>query len=269
MILDVHGGQAYCYSGGKPFDPALPAVVFIHGAQNDHSVWALQTRYLAHHGFGVLAVDLPGHGRSSGPALASVEAMAEWLLALLDAAGVARALLVGHSMGSLVALQASQRAPDRVKGLALLGTTWPMKVSDALLETSKNDEPAAIDMVNIWSHASIAHKPSSPAPGFYVMGVARRLMQRMSQLNPEHLFHTDFAACNAYANGEAAAQAVRCPALFIFGSRDMMTPPRSTKLLTASIAHGKIVTVDAGHSMMAEQPDAVLDALYAFARENR
>jgi pimeloyl-ACP methyl ester carboxylesterase len=195
--------------------------------------------------------------------------MAEWLLALLDAAGVARALLVGHSMGSLVALQASQRAPDRVKGLALLGTTWPMKVSDALLETSKNDEPAAIDMVNIWSHASIAHKPSSPAPGFYVMGVARRLMQRMSQLNPEHLFHTDFAACNAYANGEAAAQAVRCPALFIFGSRDMMTPPRSTKLLTASIAHGKIVTVDAGHSMMAEQPDAVLDALYAFARENR
>jgi pimeloyl-ACP methyl ester carboxylesterase len=269
MILDVHGGQAYCYSGGKPFDPALPAVVFIHGAQNDHSVWALQTRYLAHHGFGVLAVDLPGHGRSSGPALASVEAMAEWLLAVLDAAGVARALLVGHSMGSLVALQASQRAPDRVKGLALLGTTWPMKVSDALLETSKNDEPAAIDMVNIWSHASIAHKPSSPAPGFYVMGVARRLMQRMSQLNPEHLFHTDFAACNAYANGEAAAQAVRCPALFIFGSRDMMTPPRSTKLLTASIAHGKIVTVDAGHSMMAEQPDAVLDALYAFARENR
>jgi pimeloyl-ACP methyl ester carboxylesterase len=269
MILDVHGGQAYCYSGGKPFDPALPAVVFIHGAQNDHSVWALQTRYLAHHGFGVLAVDLPGHGRSSGPALASVEAMAEWLLAVLDAAGVAHALLVGHSMGSLVALQASQRAPDRVKGLALLGTTWPMKVSDALLETSKNDEPAAIDMVNIWSHASIAHKPSSPAPGFYVMGVARRLMQRMSQLNPEHLFHTDFAACNAYANGEAAAQAVRCPALFIFGSRDMMTPPRSTKLLTASIAHGKIVTVDAGHSMMAEQPDAVLDALYAFARENR
>jgi pimeloyl-ACP methyl ester carboxylesterase len=141
-----------------------------------------------------------------------------------------------------------------------------MKVSDALLETSMNDEQAAIDMVNIWSHASIAQKPSSPAPGFSVMGGARRLMQRMSQLNPGHLFHTDFAACNAYANGQAAAEAVRCPVLFVFGSKDMMTPPRSTKLLTASIAHGKVVTVDAGHSMMAEQPDAVLDALYAFAR---
>jgi pimeloyl-ACP methyl ester carboxylesterase len=266
VILDVQGTQAYCYTGGKPFDPALPSVVFIHGAQNDHSVWALQTRYFAHHGFGVLAVDLPGHGASSGRALESVEAMADWLLALLDAAGVASALLVGHSMGSLVALECSHRAPDRIKGLALLGTTYPMKVSDALLETSRSDEPRAIDMVNIWSHSSIAQKPSCPAPGFYVMGGARRLMQRMSQRNPEHLFHTDFAACNAYANGEAAAQAVRCPVLFMFGAKDAMTPPRSTRLLTGAIAHGKVVTVDAGHSLMAEQPDAVLDALYAFAR---
>jgi pimeloyl-ACP methyl ester carboxylesterase len=268
MILEVQGKQAYCYSGGKSFDAALPAVVFIHGAQNDHSVWGLQTRYLAHHGFGVLAVDLPGHGRSSGPALASVEAMADWLLAVLDAAGVGRALLAGHSMGSLVALEASLRAPERVSGLALLGTTWPMKVSDALLETSKSDEQAAIDMVNIWSHSSIAQKPSSPAPGFSIMGGSRRLMQRMGQLNPAHLFHTDFTACNAYANGQAAADAVRCPVLFVFGDKDMMTPPRSTKLLVSAIAHGRIVTVDAGHSMMAEQPDAVLDALYAFARES-
>jgi pimeloyl-ACP methyl ester carboxylesterase len=265
MIVDVQGNQAYCYTGGKPFDPALPTVVFIHGAQNDHSVWALQTRYFAHHGFGVLALDLPGHGRSKGPALGTVEEMAAWLLALLDAVGVASALLVGHSMGSLIALEASHRAPDRVRALAMLGTTYPMKVSDALLETSRSDEQGAIDMVNIWSHSSMAQKPSSPAPGFYVMGVARRLMQRMSQLNPGHLFHTDFSACNGYANGQAAAEAVRCPALFIFGSRDMMTPARSTKLLTTSIAHGRVVNVDAGHAMMAEQPDAVLDALAAFA----
>jgi pimeloyl-ACP methyl ester carboxylesterase len=269
MILDVHGHQAYCYTGGKPFDPALPTVVFIHGAQNDHSVWALQTRYFAHHGLGVLAVDLPGHGRSKGKALESVEAMAGWLLALLDAAGVSRALLVGHSMGSLVALEANYRAPDRVSGLAMLGTTVPMKVSDALLETSRTDEQAAIDMVNIWSHSSMAQKPSCPAPGFYVMGGSRRLMQRMSQLNPEHLFYTDFTACNAYANGQAAAEAVHCPALFIFGTKDMMTPLRSTKLLTGAIKHGRIVHVDAGHSMMAEQPDAVLDALYGFATTAR
>ena len=266
MLLTVEGVPAYCYTGGKPFNPAQPTVVFIHGAQNDHSVWVLQTRYFAHHGFNVLAVDLPGHGRSKGAAKTSVAAMADWLLALLDAAGVQSAALFGHSMGSLIALEVSHKAPQRVTHLGMLGSTYPMKVSDALLETSRSDEQSAIDMVNIWSHSSMAHKPSCPGPGFSTMGGARRLMQRISQINPELVFHTDFAACNSYANGEAAAQAVRCPALFVFGSKDMMTPARSTRLLTSTIAHGKVVLVDAGHSLMAEQPDAVLDALYNFLR---
>jgi pimeloyl-ACP methyl ester carboxylesterase len=266
MIHTVQGFDAYCYTGGKPLDPALPAVVFIHGAQNDHSVWALQTRYLAHHGFRVLAVDLPGHGRSKGAALTTIEAMATWLLAVLDAAGVTNAVLAGHSMGSLIALEAACQAPDRVAGLALLGTTYPMKVADALLATARDDEPRAIDMVNIWSHSSIAHKPSAPAPGFYVMNGARRLMQRMSAINPEQLFFTDFSACNNYANGMAAAASVTCPTLFVFGTKDAMTPARSTKALTCAIAHGKVVMVDAGHQMMAEAPDAVLDALLAFLK---
>jgi pimeloyl-ACP methyl ester carboxylesterase len=265
MLLTVQGVDAYCYTGGKPFNPALPTVVFIHGAQNDHSVWALQTRYFAHHGYGVLAVDLPGHGRSQGAAKASVAELVDWLLQVLDAAGVRKAALFGHSMGSLIALEASHKAPERVTHLGMIGSTYPMKVSDALLETARSDEQSAIDMVNIWSHSSIAHKPSCPGPGFSVMGGARRLMQRISQINPQQVFYTDFSACNAYANGEAAAQAVRCPTLFLFGARDMMTPPKSTRLLTSTIKHGKVVTVDSGHSLMSEQPDAVLDALFSFA----
>ncbi|QOY92366.1 alpha/beta hydrolase [Massilia sp. UMI-21] len=265
MQFTINGDSAYAYTGGKRVDPRLPAIVLIHGAQNDHSVWALQSRYLAHHGHAVLALDLPGHGRSGGPALASVEEMADWVLAVLAAAGVRHAVLAGHSMGSLIALEASRRAPDTVAGLALLGTTYPMKVSDALLETARSDEQAAIDMVNIWSHSSIAHKPSCPGPGFSVMGGARRLMQRISARNPAQLFHTDFTACNSYANGEVAARAVRCPTLFVLGRHDMMTPPRSTKLLQGAIGHAEIVHVDAGHQMMAEAPDAVLDALAAFA----
>ncbi|MES2901909.1 MAG: alpha/beta hydrolase [Pseudomonadota bacterium] len=267
MILNLHGERAYCYTGGKAFDAARPTAVFIHGAQNDHSVWALQTRYFAHHGFNVLAVDLPGHGRSTGAALVRVEDMAAWILALMDAAGVQQALLAGHSMGSLVALEAAFMAPERVSDLAMLGTTYPMKVSDALLDSAKHNEQAAIDMVNIFSHSTMAHKPSCPGPGFSVMGGARRLMQRMSAINPAQLFHTDFSACNAYANGQAAAESVQCPVLFIFGSKDMMTPARSTKTLTAAIRHGRVVTVDAGHALMAEQPDAVLDALFGFARQ--
>jgi pimeloyl-ACP methyl ester carboxylesterase len=265
MIFNVNGSDAYCYTGGKAFDPSQPSAMFIHGAQNDHSVWILQTRYFAHHGFNVLAVDLPGHGRSHGACIETIEGLADWVLAVLDAAGAAGALMIGHSMGSLIALEAAYRAPQRVTHLALLGSTYPMKVSDTLLETAKTDEPAAIDMVNIWSHSSMAQKPSCPGPGFYAMGGARRLKQRISQINPGHVFYTDFFACNAYANGDIAAKAVACPTLFIFGLRDVMTPPKSTRLLTSSIGHGKVVQLDSGHELMAEQPDAVLDALFGFA----
>jgi pimeloyl-ACP methyl ester carboxylesterase len=266
MYLQVQGQAAYCYTGGKPFDAALPTVVFIHGAQNDHSVWILQTRYFAHHGFGVLAVDLPGHGRSAGEALTSVQAQARWLLALLDAAGVSNAMLIGHSMGSLIALETAYQAAPRITGLALLGAAYPMRVSDALLDAAKNDEPRAIDMVNIWSHSSIAQKPSCPGPGFYAMGGSQRLQQRITQINPAHVFYADFSACNNYANGETAAQSVRCPTLFLVGQHDMMTPPKATKLLTGAIKHCTVTMIKgSGHALMSEQPDQVLDTLFAFA----
>lgn len=268
MLLTVQGQAAYCYTGGKAFDAALPTVVFLHGAQNDHSVWGLQTRYFAHHGFSVLAVDLPGHGRSKGATLRSVEAMADWLLALLDAAGVQSASLVGHSMGSLIALEASFRAPQRVTRLALVGTAYPMKVSAALLDAARDATEAAIDMVTIWSHSTLAAKPSFPGPGFSAIGGSQRLMQRIAAQNPEKVFHIDFSACNAYAGGERAAAAVQCPTLFLLGRRDVMTAPKAAAGLVKAIAHARVVTLEhCGHQLMAEQPDGVLDALFDFARQ--
>jgi pimeloyl-ACP methyl ester carboxylesterase len=264
MLLDVNGKTAYAYTAGSA--PGNDAIVFIHGAQNDHSVWTAPARALAHQGQHVLAVDLPGHGRSAGPALAAVEDMAAWLLDLLDAAGIDSAVLAGHSMGSLIALEAASRAPGRVRALALVGSTWPMKVSDALLETARTDEAVAIDMVNLWSHAAIAPAAPSRPQGFWLAGATRRLMQRLSQLNPDQLFHTDFVACNTYANGGAAAQAVACPTLFVQGRRDVMTPPRSAHALVAAIPHARVVALDCGHALMAEQPDGVSAALADFVR---
>lgn len=266
MLINVQGHEAYCYTGGRQFNTDLPTVVFIHGAQHDHSVWILQTRYFAHHGFGVLAVDLPGHGRSKGEPLASVEAMADWLLALLDAAGVRKAILVGHSMGSLIALEAAGRVPDRVTKLALVGTAYPMRVSEVLLNAAKNDEQSAIDMVNVWSHSTFSQKPSSPGPGFYVLGGNQRLMQRISTQHAAPVFYMDFVACNAYANGEAAAKAVACPVLMLLGRKDMMTPPKATGALAKLISDCKVTVLeDCGHALMAEQPDAVLEGLFRFA----
>jgi len=268
MNLLVQGHQAYCYTGGKTFDPALPTAVFIHGAQNDHSVWGLQSRYFAHHGHGVLAVDLPGRGRSDGPALTSIAGMSAWLIALLDSAGVGQAMLIGHSMGSLVALETAAAAPSRVSRLALLSAAYPMRVSDALLGAAREDQQRAIDMVNIWSHSTMSPKPSSPGPGFNVMEGSRRLMQHIARRGPEGLFHTDFSVCNSYSNGEAAAAGVTCPTLLLLGQRDMMTPPRAATALAQGISQARTVLLaGAGHDLMAEQPDAVLDTLYSFACE--
>jgi pimeloyl-ACP methyl ester carboxylesterase len=261
MKLMVHGREAYAYTGGKPFDPALPSVVFIHGALHDHSVWTLLARWCAHHGFGVLAVDLPGHMKSAGPALASVEAMADWVLALLDAAGVQQAAFVGHSMGSLVALEAASRAPTRASRLVMVGTAYPMKVSAALLDMSRDTPLAAIDLVTTLSYAGTAQKPGYPGPGTWVRGGGAALCRLvLAKQGNALLYHQDFAACDAYRGGLEAAAKVQAPATFILGRRDQMTPPKAAAELATALK-ARTETVDAGHVLMAEAPDAVLNAL--------
>ena len=261
MELTIDGRKAYAYTGGKAFDATLPCVVFIHGALNDHSVWTLLARWFAHHGHAVLALDQPGHGRSDGPPLADVQALADWVLALLDAAGVRKAALVGHSMGSLVALEAAGRAPERVERLVMLGTAVPMKVSDALMQTSQRDPLKAIDMVNTFSHASTASKPSYPGPGTWLHGSDRALMRRVQAGQPGlNLFHHDFGICDRYEGGLAAAAKVRCAAGIVIGSRDQMTSPKQAAAIAKAL-NARLQTVDAGHTMMSEAPDAVLGAL--------
>ncbi len=259
----AHGskvGPAYAYTGGKTFDPTLP-VVFIHGALHDHSVWTLAARWFAHHGHGVLALDLPGHGRSNGPALASVEAMADWVLAVLDALGVASASLVGHSMGSLVALEAAARAPKRAGHLVMVATAYPMVVSPALLDAAAKDPQAAIANVNTWSHSTHAAKPSYPGPGAWLHGGNVALMRRMQAADPQtNLFLTDFRACNAYRGGIEAAAQVECAATIVVGRRDQMTAPKDVMTMAAALGTTP-VAIDAGHVLMTEAPDAVLAAL--------
>lgn len=265
MELLVNGHTTYCYTGGKERDPDKPTVVFIHGVLNDHSVWILQSRWFANHGWNVLAVDLPGHCRSAGAPPASVEDAAAFIVALLDAAGVKQAALVGHSFGSLIALETAAHAPRRVTHLALVGTAYPMVVSPALLDGALNDPQRAITMVNIFSHSLLAPPPSALGPGTWLYGSSRALMRRVLASNREaNVFHIGFKACNDYANGEAAMAAATCPTLFLLGESDQMTPPRATRALTAKAPDAKVVTVHAGHALMSEAPDAVLFALRDF-----
>ncbi|GAB3770455.1 alpha/beta hydrolase [Ramlibacter monticola] len=267
MELTVNGARTFCYTGGKAFDREKPTVVFLHGVLNDHSVWILQTRYFAHHGWNVLAPDLPGHCRSEGEPPKSVEEAARFVLALLDAAGVQTAALVGHSFGSLVALETAARAPERVTHLGLVGTASPMKVSPALLENSLQQPMKAIDMVNVFSHSMIAPPPSALGPGTWLYGGSRALMKRVLASNPRvNVFHRGFVACDSYTGGEAAMAQVKCPVLFVLGKADAMTPPKAAQALQQKAQDGRTVLVDGGHQMMTEAPDQVLFALRDFLR---
>lgn len=261
MELTVNHLDTYAYTGGRSPQAGAPWVVFIHGAAHDHSVWNLQSRYLAHHGYNVLAVDLPGHGRSAGEPLASIGALADWLPAALDAAGIDSATLVGHSMGALVALEAAARAPTRITRLALVGAAVPMPVSEALLTSSRDHPEAAFRMINQWSHAPTSLLGGHPVPGLWMAGMNLALMRRS---RPGAL-HTDLSNCNAYQNGLAAAARVNCPTLLVIGKRDLMTPARATAELVGALPDARSITIDdCGHAMMSEQPGAVLAALRSF-----
>ena len=261
--------EAYAYTGGKTFDANKPTVVFIHGVLHDHSVWILQSRYLAHHGFNVLAVDLPGHCRSGGDAPDSVEAASAFIEQLLDAAGVQKAALVGHSWGSLIALETAGRLGDRITHLGLVGVAFPMPVSPALMEASLNEPMKALQMVNIFSRATLNAPPSMLGPGTWVYGTSMALGRRVLASNTKvNVFHRGFTACDAYTHGLEALQALTCPILFLLGKQDQMTHPKSAKsLIDTARAHNKkfrVIDLPMGHHQMGETPEETLQALKEF-----
>ncbi len=253
---------AYAYTGGKPFNASLPCVVMLHGAQNDHSVWGLQSRWLAHHGFTVLAFDLPAHGRSAGPVLPSIAAMAQWVSEQLTNLNIVRAHIVGHSMGSLMALELSHLAPHQVQSLALLGTSVPMPVGQALLDATAGAPMQAIHQINAWSHRPSVSAYRSSNPGFNPIATGSALMARMAQRHGTGVLVSDFTACNAYTAGLERANKVSVPTLIMNGLNDVMTQAKAARNLASLISNARLTLLpDCGHALMAEQPDAVLSEL--------
>lgn len=254
----VDGQKTFVATGGQPLRPDLPAVVLIHGAGLDHSVWALQSRWLAHHGRNVLAVDLPGHGRSAGAPLRSIPEMADFVVRLLDAAGIAQAALIGHSMGSFVALEAARRHPARIRALGLIGTAAAMPVHPDLLAAAEANSPDAIAMLTIWGTGFAAGIGGCRAPGMWMSGGAEAVWHRAAP----GVLHTDLAACDAYKEAPLAAAAVSCPVAIVQGGSDIMTPLRSTHMLTKAMPAATLTVLHgAGHMLLSERPDEVMAAL--------
>jgi pimeloyl-ACP methyl ester carboxylesterase len=261
MELQHGDARVFLADQGRPFDPGKPTMLFVHGAGMDHSVWPLQARHFAYRGWNALALDLPGHGRSGGTLLTSIEAMAEWLAGVIDLLGIERAALVGHSMGALAALACAAQAPAKVTRVALLGAAPAMPVHPALLEAAAQPEPIGPQMICDWGFGPAGHFGGHRSPGSWMQGHALTLLGRSA--GPR--LHTDLAACNAYVGGPAAAAEVACPALVVAGQLDRMTPARQGAKLADAISGALFASLPAcGHMMMVEQPDATRDALDGF-----
>ena len=247
-------------SYGQPHRAGARTVVLVHGAGMDHTVWALQGRHLAFHGWNALAVDLPGHGRSRTlRPLATIEAIADCLADLIgEHAPVA---LVGHSMGALAALATAARHPDRVASLCLLGATLKMPVHLELLALAAAHDLKAVELMCDWAFGPRGLIGGNPHPGGWLQGSAGALLRNGNAA----VLSGDLAACDAYAEGSMHAAAVQCPAVVVIGAADRMTSPKAGQQLAGLIPGARTASIEgAGHMMMVEHPEACLEALRDF-----
>jgi pimeloyl-ACP methyl ester carboxylesterase len=259
MEIEVNGERSYCYTNNRDIEPTKESVVFIHGSGLEHSVWTLASRHFARHGRNVIAVDLPAHGRSGGTPLTSIEDMADWIVSVLDALGIEQAALTGHSLGSLIALDCAARHPQRARALALVGSTAPMPVSDAILDAAAANDHAAFDMLTQWGYSKKHQYGGNSNPGMWMIGSTLRLFERCAP----GVLNADMNACNNYTAGLDRAAQVSCPTLIVLGNDDRLTPVRGTKALREALPSPTVYILDgAGHTIMVEAPNQMLDALH-------
>lgn len=263
MEINIRGETAFAATGREDFKPGAPGIIFVHGAGLDHTVWTLYNRYFAKKRFNSIAVDLPGHGRSGGEPLPSIEANAAWLLDLIQALELEDTALVGHSMGALITLEAAHQAQAGISRLVLLGAAAPMPVAEPLLNAARDNHHSAVDMIMLYAHAWCSQLGGNPVAGIHIMHSNMRLLER----SLDNVLFADLNACNEYTNGIAAAQGISIPADLILGKQDRMTPPAQAAGLIDALAQVQVITLeDCGHMMLSEQPEAVHRALAGIIR---
>lgn len=256
----IGGRVVRCATGGRSVDGDEPAVVLVHGAGGDRTVWQLQTRWIAHHGYRAAAIDLPGHGGSDGPSLESIADMGGWLAGAVEALGLAPAHLVGHSMGTFVALEAAAQRPETASSLVLLGTASAMPVHPALQSAADDNDPAAGRLITSWGIGSRAHIGGHASPGMWLIGGNTSLLDR----SRPGVLASDLAACNVYTGAEQAASKVQCPVTLILGREDKMTPNRAAAAMIDAFGTDRadVVYLDrVGHFLQIERPIEVRKAV--------
>jgi len=258
MLYSINDENVFASSGGVAHNKQQPSLVFVHGAGMDHTIWVLFNRYFARAGFNTLAIDLPGHGKSSGQPLSEVEELACWLEKLINETGLENISLIGHSLGSLIALETASKLIQKVNNLVLLGTACPMPVGQALLDAARKNEHAAVDMITLFGHAYSSKLGGNPVAGLSIVNNSIRLLER----SLDGRLFVDLNACNKYDSGLEVAKKVTAKTTLILGAEDKMTPPATARPLLESLSSSNLVVLEnCGHMMLSEQPEQVHRAL--------
>lgn len=267
--FEIDGRRVYCGTGGTPWREERPMAVLLHGAGCDHTVWALQARSLAQHGWNVAAPDLPGHGSSDDvDGISTIGDYAAWTadfaLTAAKKGGSEELALVGHSMGACIAVDAAARLNGPTNRVALIGAGETLRVNPGLLADTLKRPLNAHRFIAAFGHGTGAHFGGAESPGLWMLGATMALLDRCEP----QVLHRDFAACNEW-EGKDSAPGVNCPTLVVSGAKDRMTPPRAGRALADRIGDGNgradfITVTDAGHMLMAEAPGAVTRCLRRF-----
>lgn len=265
MYFEVNGKQVFATTGGKPFDKSKPAVVFLAGSALDHTFWGLHSRFFAFRNYSVLCLDTPGHTNTEGPALESIEAIADWVNDVITTLEISDVSIVAHSQGCLVALEFASRYPERLRSLSLICSGLATPVNDFLLNAAAKDPRAAVDMMISWGFGEAGHLHQGPIPGNSMAAGGYKTMWR----NSDGQLATDLHACNNYQNGKTAAAAISCPTQVLIAGKDRMAPARATAALVEHLPNPQVTRIaDSGHMLPLEAPDQCRQVLRDFIFKN-
>jgi pimeloyl-ACP methyl ester carboxylesterase len=248
--MPLSTGQYYFFhDGGSKLKPPL---ILLPGAGADHLAWPAEFRHLP--GFSIYALDLPGHGKSSGAGRQSAEEYAQAVVEFMDTAGLWRAVFVGHSMGGAVALSLALEFPKRTAGLGLISSGARLPVPAEILENAGSSPTfpfaaRALQALSVGDH-------TSPR-------LAEQTLKRLLSVRPT-LLHGDLLACDSFDVADRLGS-IQAPVLVICGSADKLTPAHNSVTLAARIPNAALQIVDeAGHLAILEQPTRLAKILSVF-----
>ncbi len=245
-VATISDGTLY-YTDHRKADSPFTSIILIHGAGGSHLDWHPSLRRLPE--ANAIAIDLPGHGKSTASGRRTIEDFAADIVTLVDEIDLERAIFAGHSMGGAITQMLALLYPERVESIILIGTGAKLGVHSDILHRVLQDQEEVGNLLKTWIWAEDA--PTAMREIGYA-----RFME-----NPPQVIYDDYSACNAFDIRSRLGE-IDVPALVIGGTQDQMTPAKYSAYLADHIKDSTLFMVeDGGHMMALEQPQTVADAV--------